>query len=302
MAWSAWEKVEGFDFKELTYEKKYRDRGGGVARICSNRPQRMNALTNVGWGEIVVAVMDAEADKDIGVIVISGVGDHFGVGGDMQWEAAGGLQTLFQPQAEAVAEKAAETKPEEVPLTGRLLAVGFDGAIAQSTKPVIAAVKGYCIGGHHHLAYHCDFTIAADNAILGQNGPRIASPIHGYLVSSLAHVVGIKKAKEIWMLCRRYTAQEALQMGLVNAVVPLSKLEEEVDKWCDELLNLVPSCLALVKRSFATIDEYLVDDMGRILDEVAPDFFMRPEVAEAHAAFFQKRTPDFWKEARKASS
>lgn len=297
MAWSAWEKVESFDFKELTYEKKYRDRGGGVARICSSRPHRMNALTNAGWGEIVTAILDAEADKDIGVIVISGVGDHFGVGGDMEWEAAGGLQALFQPMAEA----AAEAKPEAAP-AGSLLAVGFDGAIVECLKPVIAAVKGYCIGGHHHLAYHCDFTIAADNAILGQNGPRIASPIHGYLVSSLAHVVGIKKAKEIWMLCRRYTAQEALQMGLINAVVPLSKLDETVDQWCDELLNLVPSCLALVKKSFDSIDKYLVADMGKIMGEVAPDFFSRPEVAEAHAAFFEKRTPEFWKEAKKASS
>jgi len=298
MAWSAWETVPGFDFKEVMYEKKYRDRGGGVARVCSNRPQRMNALTNVGFGEIVVALRDAEADKSIGVIVMGGVGDHFGVGGDMQWEAAGGLKDVFQPQA----QQAAEAKAEAEPSSSDMFAGGFDGAIVASTKPVIAAIKGYCIGGHHHLAYHCDFTIAADNAILGQNGPRIASPIHGYLVSSLAHVVGIKKAKEIWMLCRRYTAQEALEWGLVNTVVPLSKLDEEVDKWCDELLDIIPMCLALVKRSFASIDKYLEADMGRILNEIAPDFFSRPEVAEAHEAFFQKRTPDFWKEGRKASS
>ncbi|MBE0415719.1 MAG: enoyl-CoA hydratase/isomerase family protein [Dehalococcoidia bacterium] len=300
--WSAWERVAGFDLEELTYEKKYRDRGGGVARICSNRPHRMNALTNKGWGEIVVATMDAQTDKDIGVIVISGVGDHFGVGGDMQWEAAGGLQALFQPTPEAALEKAPETKPETAPSMAGGFGGGFDSAIMECAKPVIAAVKGYCIGGHNHLAYHCDFTIAADNAILGQNGARIASPIHGYLVSSLAHVVGIKKAKEVWMLCRRYTAQEALQMGLVNAVVPLSKLEETVDQWCEELLNLVPSCLALMKRSFVSIDKYMEADMGKILGEVAPDFFSRPEVAEAHQAFFEKRTPDFWKESRKASS
>lgn len=302
MAWSAWEKVEGLDLQELTYEKKYRDSGGAVVRICSNRPQRMNALTDKGWGEFVAGMQAAEADKGVGVVVISGVGDHFGVGGDMQWEAAGGLQDLFQPTEQAAPEPKPEVKTEEAPISGPLLLAGFDGAVSLSTKPVIAAVKGYCIGGHHHLAYHCDFTIAADSAILGQNGPRVASPVHGYLVSSLAHVVGIKKAKEIWMLCRRYTAQEALQMGLVNAIVPLSRLDEEVDKWCDELLNLVPGSLALAKRSFASIDEYLVRDMGKILGEVAPDFFSRPEVAEAHEAFFQKRTPNFWKEAGKASS
>lgn len=295
MAWSAWETVPGLEFKELTYEKKYRDSGGGVARICSNRPQRMNALTNTGWGEIMIALQGAEADKDIGVIVVGGVGDHFGVGGDMQWEAAGGLQAIFQPQAKAAPEKAPEAKPEAAPTATGGFAAGFDSALMESTKPTIAAIKGYCIGGHHHLAYHCDFTIAADNTILGQNGPRIASPIHGYLVSSLAHVVGIKKAKEIWMLCRRYTAQEALQWGLVNAVVPLSKLDEEVDKWCDELLNIIPMCLALIKRSFVSIDKYMEADMGKILADIAPDFFSRPEVAEAHAAFFEKRTPDFWK-------
>lgn len=294
MAWSAWEKVEGIDLAEVSYEKKYRDRGGGVARICSNRPQRMNALTNVGWVEIMTALQDAEADKNVGVIVIGGVGDHFGVGGDMQWEAAGGLQAVFQPKAAgSEASPGAETKEAPSMMGGPV--GGFDSAIMESLKPVIAAVKGYCIGGHHHLAYHCDFTIAADNAILGQNGPRVGSPIHGFLVSSLAHVVGVKKAKEIWMLCRRFTAQEALQWGLVNTVVPLSKLDEEVDKWCDELLDIIPACLGLIKRSFVSIDKYLEADMGRIMADVSPDFFSLPEVSEAHSAFFEKRTPNFWK-------
>ncbi|MDY6835288.1 MAG: enoyl-CoA hydratase-related protein [Chloroflexota bacterium] len=284
--WSAWEKVAGFEGKETVYEKKYRDRGGGVARISSNRPQRMNAMTNIGWTELTNAVLDADGDKDIGVIVIASIGDHFGVGGDMQWEAEGGLEELFSNTDN---------------MGGGVLAGGFDLAIIGARKPVIAAVKGYCIGGHNHLAYHCDLTIAADNAIFGQNGPRIASPIHGHLVSSLSHVVGIKKAKEIWMLCRHYTAQQALEMGLINAIVPLSRLDEEVDKWCDDLLNIVPTCLTLIKRSFASVDKYLEPDLGRILTEVAPDFFARPEVAEAHQAFFEKRTPEFWQDAKKAS-
>lgn len=304
MAWSAWQKVEGIELTEVAYEKKYRDRGGAVARICSNRPHRMNAMTNVGWMEIVKALQSAEADKEVGVIVLSGVGDHFGVGGDMQWEAAGGLQAVFQPKASAAdtmpgAETKAEAKAAPAMAGGF---GGFDSLVLESLKPTIAAVKGYCIGGHNHLAYHCDFTIAADNAILGQNGPRVGSPIHGHPVGSLAHVVGIKKAKEIWMLCRRYTAQEALQMGLVNTVVPLSKLEEEVDRWCDELLDIIPSCLSLIKRSFVSIDKYLEGDMGKIMADVAPDFFSRPEVAEAHSAFFEKRTPNFWKLPGKASS
>ena len=283
--WSAWETVAGYDLQEVVFEKKYRDKGGAVARISSNRPQKMNALTNMGWNDVVTAIQAAREDKDIGVIVIASMGDHFGVGGDMQWEAAGGLQELFAPGGGAAG--------------GGFLG-GFDAAIVECPKPIIAAVKGYCIGGHNHLAYHCDLTIAADNAIFGQNGPRVASPIHGYLVSSLAHVVGIKKAKEIWMLCRQYTAQQAVEMGLANTVVPLAKLDEEVDKWCDELLNIIPTCLALVKRSFASIDKYLEADMGTILMDVAPDFFSRPEVGEAHEAFFGKRTPEFWKHAKKA--
>jgi hypothetical protein len=99
-------------------------------------------------------------------------------------------------------------------------------------------VKGYCIGGHHHLAYHCDFTIAADTAIFGQNGPRVGSPAHGRSVAQLAHIIGVKRAKEFWMLCRQYTAQQAYEMGLANAVVPIERLDEEVDQWCDELLDL----------------------------------------------------------------
>ena len=283
--WSSWETATQFDFKEVVYEKKYRNSGGGIARVLSNRPQKLNALTNIGFDELVAAIGDADNDSNIGVVVISCIGDNFGVGGDMQWEASGGLEKLFDQGAQDMGN----------------LAGGFDAAVTNCSKPVIAAVKGYCIGGHNHLAYHCDLTIAADNAIFGQNGPRVASPIHGYAVSSLAHVVGIKKAKEIWMLCRHYTAQQMLEMGLINTVVPLSKLDEEVDKWCNEMLNLVPACLTLVKKSFISIDKYLEDDMGKVLNDVAPNFFTLPDVAEAHQAFFEKRTPDFWKNAKKAS-
>ena len=297
MAWSEWQ-VEDLGLKELVYEKKHRDSGGWVVRISSNRPHRMNALTDQGWAEFALAMRAADTDSGVAVVVISGVGDHFGVGGDMQWEAQGGLQDMFEPQAKRVAEREEKKEGEkkEEPAPQGAPAGGFDSVIMESTTPVIAAVKGYCIGGHHHLAYHCDFTIAADNAILGQNGPRVASPVHGFIVSSLAHVVGMKRAKEIWMLCRRYTAQEALALGLVNAVVPLARLDEEVDRWCDELMNLVPASLALIKRSFASIDRYLEADMGKVLNEVAPDFFTLPQVEEAHKAFFEKRTPQFWKD------
>jgi 1,4-dihydroxy-2-naphthoyl-CoA synthase len=176
----------------------------------------------------------------------------------------------------------------------------FDGAIQNCLKPVIAAVKGYCIGGHNHLAYHCDFTIASDNAIFGQNGPRVASPAHGHLVASSAYVLGLKRAKEMWMVCRQYTARQAYEMGLVNAVVPEAKLEDEVDRWCEDILGLSPTCLQIVKQSFNAVGNEILWTTDKILSLIAPDFFDRPEVKEAHEAFFNKRTPNFWKDAKKS--
>ena len=132
MAWSEWEPVTHIKLKEMTYHKKYRDIGGGVAKVTFNRPQKMNALTNIGWTEVGITATDASRDKDIGVLVYTGEGNHFGVGGDMEWEADGGLED--------------ETG-------GMAMPFNFDDAIQNCLKPVIAAVKGYCIGGHNHLAY-----------------------------------------------------------------------------------------------------------------------------------------------------
>jgi len=266
------------EFEDIVYEKPWKI--GGAVRIMINRPKALNAFRGKTAGELEVAFRDAVYDDSVGVIVLTGAGDKaFCVGGDARDVGPG--KAGYSPEMKKIFE--------------------VHRYIREAPKPVIAAVNGWAIGGGHVLHVICDLTIAADNAILGQNGPRIASPIHGYLVSSLAHVVGIKKAKEIWLLCRQYTAQEAREIGLVNVVVPLSKLEETVDQWCEDLLNIVPTCLALIKKSFVSIDKYLEADMGKILNEVAPDFFTRPEVAEAHEAFFQKRTPEFWKEARKAA-
>jgi 1,4-dihydroxy-2-naphthoyl-CoA synthase len=266
--WTDWQDVPGVEFKEIVYQKKYRDRGGGVARLLFNRPQRMNAFTGVGLRELRDGLFDANADPNIGVIVIGSIGDHFGTGGDVQWESEGGLKEL--PMV-----------PEHIT------------AMKNCLKPIIAAVKGYCIGGHNITAYHCDFTIAADTAIFGQNGPRVASPAHGLVVGALAHTIGLKRARELWMLCWQYTAQQAVDMGLVNTVVPLDKLDEEVDRWCDELLDRSP-CLAIVKQTFEAVSGYLTQESGRLLGLVAPDFFDRPEVTEAQRAFFEKRRPNFW--------
>ena len=270
--WTPWEKVKGFDFEEILYEKKYRVQGGGVGRLTFNRPERMNSFTSKGISEMSIGLFDASKGNTLGVIVMTGIGDNFGTGGDVRWEASGGLQDVFGGGG-----------------------AGPDSALRCCRKPIIAAVKGYCIGGSHHIAYFCDLTIAADNSIFGQTGPRVGSPAQGYIVSYLTHVVGAKKAREIWYMTRQYTAQEALQLGLVNAVVPLEKLDEEVDKWCDDLLDKCPTILMFQKASFEAIYDHMDGDFTRYLARMAPDFFESGEPQEAQAAYFEKRTPDHWK-------
>ena len=161
-------------------------------------------------------------------------------------------------------------------------------------KPVIAAVKGYAIGMGNHLAYCCDLTIAADNAIFGQNGPRVGSPAEGWIVGYAARVVGAKKAREMWMLCRRYKAEEALAMGLCNVVVPLDELDSEVEKWCGEILSLSPTCLKVVKASFdADIDYFRAPSPNHFQMMLAPDYFSTEESKEGASAFLEKLKPDF---------
>jgi len=270
--WSEWEDLSSqFNFGDIFYQKKYRREGGGVARLLVNRPKSMNAFTTKTMREITRATHEATFDPYVGVIVVSGVGQHFGTGGDVTWEAEGGLD------------------PDSDVWGGG----GWD-ALTWSSKPTIAMVKGYCIGGSHHLAYHCDLTIAADTAILGQNGPRVGSTPAGRPVGQLAHIVGIKRAKEIWMLCRQYTAQEALAFGLVNAVVPLERLEEEVDQWCDELLNLCPTPLAMVKFSLEAVGGYLAQESGRIPAMINPQFDRSEEAARARKAFFERTIARHW--------
>jgi naphthoate synthase/2-ketocyclohexanecarboxyl-CoA hydrolase len=246
MSWSGWERVsgDGFAFDEITYEKHHHDElEGGVARVTMNRPQRRNAMTMHMVEEMFRAFYDANHDPAIGVIVLAGAGEHFGSGGDVEWERWG--------------------------------------------------LREACIGGSNHLAYCCDFTIADDTAVFGQAGPRVSSPADGYFVPYLTRVVGAKKAREMWMLCRRYNAQEAERMGLVNKVVPAGQLEAEVDQWCEELLALSPGCLEVLK---ATFDQELdgFAEMGVISGQLYPDWFDTPEGKEGGAAFTAKRTPRFW--------
>ena len=271
MSWSKWERVqgEGLDFAEIIYEKHvHEETGGGVARVSINRPERYNAVTNTTVDEMFRAFYDANHDPAVGVIVLAGVGKHFGTGGDVEWERWGLREAFYfrYPQ---------------------------NRIIRTSRKPIIAAVQGYCIGGSNHLAYCCDFTIAADNAIFAQAGPKVSSPADGYFVPYLARVVGAKKAREMWMLCRRYTAVEAERMGLVNTVVPLERLEDEVDSWCEEMLRLSPGCLEILK---ATFDQEMdgFAEMGVISGTLYPDWFDSPEGKEGAAAFTEKRPPRFW--------
>lgn len=272
MDWSEWQPAEGDEltFTDVIYEKKYhRELWGGQARITINRPERYNAFTENTQEEVFRAFYDASHDRRIVAVVFTGAGDHFGVGGDIEWERTG-LREMFWRR------------------------YTLDRLVRLCRKPVIAMVKGFCIGASNHFAYCCDFTIAADTAVFGQNGPRVSSPADGFIIPYLVRVVGAKKAREIWMLCRRYSASEALEMGLVNTVVPNERLEEEVDRWCDEMLRLSPGCLEILKASF----DWELDAMpqlGSMSNWLYHDWFDSPEGREGPIAFQEKRTPDYWR-------
>ena len=271
MSWTDWQQVEGdgLDFEEILYEKKFHaELEGGVARVTFNKPDKYNSMTLHTVDEMFRAFYDANHDTSIGVIIVAGAGKHFGAGGDVEWEKWGLREAFYNRYPH-----------------NRLIRI--------SRKPVIAAVQGYCLGGHNHMAYCCDFTIAADSAVFGQAGPKVSSPADGFFVPYLTKVVGAKKAREMWMLCRRYPAAEAKEMGLVNTVVPLAQLEQEVDNWCEELLRMSPGCLEILKASFdQEMDGYA--EMGVISSQFYPDWFDTPEGKEGGAAFSQKRSPRFW--------
>jgi dihydroxynaphthoic acid synthetase len=260
------------DYKDILYEKHGRVKG--AAWLTINRPDVMNSFTGETLEEMRQAVQDAAADVEVGVLVITGAGDRaFCAGGDVRW--------LQQVQ------------------TGRdALPMDPHAGIEDFLKPVIARVNGYSIGGGNHLAYFCDFTIASERATFAQVGPRIGSPAAGHWVSYLAHVAGAKKAKEMWMLCRRYSAREALEMGLVNTVVPHERLDEEVDRWCEELMQKSPSCLRILKASFRELLQPLRQPERDWVAEFAPGFYASGEAGEGKSAFLERREPDFSRYAR----
>ena len=265
-----WQKVEGYDYDDLIYEKKYFGTGG-VARMTMNRPAQLNAFTGDTLRHLWECIFDINADPSIGVVVLTGAGDKaFSAGGDVGAEAEGEFEdSVF---------------------------VNCNKIIIACKKPIIAAVKGWAVGGANHMAYCCDFTIAADNARFVQAGPRVGSPACGWPVQYAIRVIGAKKAREMWMLCRRFNAQEALAMGLCNTVVPLDKFDEEVDQWCMEILDKSPSCIQILKATFD--DEFRVQRGDETMDtgrRMFPKFMNSKEQKEAQNAFFEKRTPDFLK-------
>jgi 2-ketocyclohexanecarboxyl-CoA hydrolase len=250
------------EYTDILYEI-----GDGVCRITINRPKRMNSFTPHTLDELTHAVQSAEVDQKVGVLVLTGAGDRaFCAGGDVQEEEQGKLV-----RAE----------------------YNFHTVLGQCLKPVIARVNGYAIGGGNHMAYFCDLTVASENAIFGQNGARVASPASGHVVSFLARQVGHKRAREMWMTCRRYTAQEMLEWGLVNSVVPLEKLDEEVQKYCNDLLVASPTCLKILKASFEAEFDAIRGQRYQYVKMIAPSFAESSEQKEGANAFLEKRKPDF---------
>jgi len=239
-----------------------------VATVAIDRPARLNAITGQTLAELSDALMRAANDGSVGVIVITGVGERaFCSGGDIQWEASGGLDGLDYR---------------------------LGAQIVDHPKPIIARVNGYALGGGNHLAYFCDLTIAAEHAIFGQSGPKIGAPTGGYTVAHAAAVLGHKRAREMWMVCRQIPAHQALQWGLVNAVVPKEHLDAEVRRWCEDILALSPSSLRMVKASFRhQMEPYMHLSLMEIVSRHAPDIFTSGEQQEGAAAFFEKRRPDF---------
>jgi 2-ketocyclohexanecarboxyl-CoA hydrolase len=256
-------------YTDILYEKK-----DGVAWITINRPEARNAFRVKTVQEMTHAFEDARWDRAIGVVVLTGAGDKaFTAGGDQKERGNEGYA-------------ASGGRPMDVE--------ALHNAIRHIPKPVIAMVNGFAIGGGHVLHLLCDLSIAAESAIFGQTGPRVGSVDAGHGTGYLARAVGEKKAREIWYLCRQYSAAEALQMGLVNKVVPLKDLRAEVEQWCRELLEKSPTALALAKQSF-NIDSETRAGVAQFAGTALGLYYQTDEAMEGRNAFVEKRPVDFKK-------
>ncbi len=258
------------EYKEILF-----DEYNGIARITINRPRYRNAFTPLTVAEMSDALRECRENADICVVVLTGAGDKaFCAGGDMHVKGRGGY-----------------VGGDGVP---RLNVLDVQKQIRSLPKPVIAMVNGFAIGGGHVLHLMCDLTIASDNAIFGQTGPKVGSFDAGFGASYLARIVGQKKAREIWFMCRQYSAAEAERMGMVNKVVPFDRLEDEVVEWAETMMERSPLALRMIK---AGLNAELDGQAG--IQELAGDatmlYYMLDEAQEGGRAFLEKRKPDFKK-------
>ena len=268
MANREWKTIEGFDFKEILFEEY-----NHIAKITINRPRYRNAFTPLTVWEISQAFSSCREALNIRVVLLTGAGDKaFCAGGDMNVKGRGGY-----------------VGGDGVP---RLNVLDVQMQIRRLPKPVIAMVNGFAIGGGHVLHVMCDLSIASENAIFGQTGPKVGSFDAGFGASYLARIVGQKKAREIWFLCRQYSAAEAERMGLVNKVVPFDKLEDECVEWAETMMERSPLALRMIK---AGLNAELDGQAG--IQELAGDatmlYYTMDEAQEGGRAFLEKRKPDF---------
>jgi naphthoate synthase len=267
-------------YEDIRYELS----GDGLAKITIDRPEVHNAFRPETVIELISAFEQAREDTSVGVIILTGEGEKaFCSGGDQRVRAGkgGGYVTGADP-SEAGRQQG----------VGRFHVTDLHVQMRRLPKPIVAMVAGWAIGGGHVLHVVCDLTIAADNARFGQTGPKVGSFDGGFGATVLSRLVGPKKAKEIWFMCRQYDAQQALEMGLVNTVVPLAELEAETVKWCREMLAVSPFALRLMKASF-NADEDGLAGIQQLAHDANLLFYMSDEAAEGRTAYVEKRTPDF---------
>lgn len=254
------------DYQDITYERR-----GDAAWIAINRPEKYNAFRGRTCEELIHAFNKAGWDKSIAAIVLTGTGEKaFCTGGDQSAHDGGydGRGIIGLPIEE------------------------LQSLIRDLPKPVIARVNGFAIGGGNVLVTCCDLAIASSNAVFGQVGPKVGSVDPGFGTAMLARVIGEKKAREMWMLCRRYTAEQALTMGLVNTVVPPEQLDEEVERWCAEIAALSPTAIAIAKKSF-NLDSESIRGISAMGMQALSLFYESAESREGVAAFMEKRPPKF---------
>jgi naphthoate synthase len=261
-----WETIK--EYEDILFQK-YK----GIAKITINRPKVYNAFRPKTNFEMLDAMQYCRACPEIGVVILTGIGDKaFCSGGDQNYKGNGGYIDSDG--------------------TPRLNVLELHRAIRSIPKPVIAMVNGYAIGGGNVLNVICDLSIASENAIFGQTGPKVGSFDAGFGSSYLARCVGQKKAREIWFLCRQYTAREALEMGMINTVVPLDKLEDTTVEWCETILKRSPMAIRFIKRALnAELDGQA--GMMEFAGDATLLYYTMPEAQEGKNAFLEKRDPDF---------